>query len=189
MFAGRIRTMLLQRHNLTFLGAGSLPDGALIGKLHPADIGLLSEINPEVEPMLETSKLSAGHICYLAMVDGRPAHYSWVQSSGVHSVAGSGRKRQVLPGEFWIYACFTAASARGRRIYPATLRRILADYKNKGFHTAWIYVSDENTASQNGIARAGFQLDSQLHSLCIRSTTIPLPEMLFLGRTISSARN
>ena len=83
--------------------------------------------------------------------------------------------RRVRTGNFWIHACFTADWARGRHIYPTVLRRILHNYRERGFRTAWIYVVDSNLASRKGIAYAGFELVSHLRSLSIGSLVIPFP--------------
>jgi hypothetical protein len=175
LFARRIRTTLLLGHGLRPSDETPVAEGVVIETLNPADVDLLPEVNPGIELALEKSKLACGRTCYVARLDGRLAHYSWVQSSGVHSIDGTGRTRPVLPGELWIHACYTAAWARGKRVYPMTLSRILADYKARGFHRAWIYVVESNAASLKGVMRAGFQIFSRLRSLSIRNVTIPLP--------------
>jgi hypothetical protein len=101
-------------------------------------------------------RLLRGDRCYTVRVDGRLAHYSWVQASGWHPITEAGISVPVESGELWIYHCMTAAWARGKGIYPATLTRIAGDYFEAGCHTAWIYTTRENRASQKGILRAGF---------------------------------
>ena len=113
--------------------------------------------------------------CYVARLGNMLVHYSWVQDSGLHDLKGTGRSRRVLDGELWILACYTAVWARGRRIYPTVLQRILHDYEARGFRTAWIYTQDSNKSSQSGIRYAGFALDSRLRALSFRSDAIPLP--------------
>lgn len=174
LFARRVRVMLLLRHHLPSSGETPVAGNVVVEILNPAEVSLLAEINPGIELALEASKLAAGHTCYVARL-GRLAHYNWVQDSGVHLIEGTGRKRQILPGEFWLYAGYTAAWARGRRVYPTTLTRILADYEARGFRCAWACVEESNEASFRGIRRAGFEVVSRLRSLSIRTTAIPLP--------------
>ena len=174
LFARRIGTTLLLRHDLQAIGTAFADGNFVIEVLDQADADLLSQVNPDIDRALEIAKFAAGLTCYVARADGRLAHYSWVQDSGRHLIGGAGRKRRVREGDLWIHACFTAAWARGRHLYPAVLGRILQDYKARGFRTAWIYVLDSNLASQQGIRRAGFELVSRLRSLSVRGWNIPL---------------
>jgi hypothetical protein len=116
----------------------------------------LREIGP-FEISLAAPRFARGDLCYGGYIDGRLAHYSWVQRSGLHRIHEAGLSETVAPGEFWIYHCRTAEWARGRGIYPATLARIVGDLFDSGDKAAWIYTTRENISSQKGIARAGFQ--------------------------------
>jgi RimJ/RimL family protein N-acetyltransferase len=114
-------------------------------------------------------RLHRGDRCYTVCIDGRLAHYSWVQLSGAHPITEAGVAVPVGNGEFWIYHCTTVDWARGRGIYPATLERIVNDHFEAGYHTAWIYTSRENIPSQKGILRAGFAQVATLGSLRVGS--------------------
>ena len=114
-------------------------------------------------------RFGRGDVCYTASVDGRLAHYSWVQRSGVHPIIEAGISATVQPREFWIYHCMTAAWARGQKLYPATLHRIMQEHFGNGYERAWIYTIRENIASQNGIVRAGFEKVSELPALRVGS--------------------
>lgn len=132
------------------------------------EAGALSEIG-FFEPKDGVVRFQRGDVCYLASLDGRRAHYSWVQRSGLHPITEAGVSVPVGNGALWIYHCRTAEWARGRRIYPATLRRIVNDHFAKGYSTAWIYTSKENIASQKGILQAGFGLVATLRALRVGS--------------------
>jgi hypothetical protein len=103
------------------------------------------------------TRLERGDSCYTVTVDGRLAHVSWVQSSGVHWLRDAGFSVNVQSGHFWIYHCITTPWARGRGLYPQTLVHICRDFAARGAKTAWIYTSKGNIASQKGISRAGFR--------------------------------
>jgi RimJ/RimL family protein N-acetyltransferase len=103
--------------------------------------------------------------CYLAYLEGQLAHYSWVKSTGVQPVTEADIQVPVIPGEFWIYHCWTAEWARGRRIYPSVLMLIVRDYFSSNFTRAHIYTSRTNLASQRGIDNAGFRYTSSKWSL------------------------
>lgn len=98
-----------------------------------------------------------GDLCYLVYVDGALAHYSWVQFKGTMEIIGKTVTSDLKEGQFWVFDCCTAGWAKGRRIYPATISRIVSDYFAQGWSTALIATSERNLASQNGIRRAGFK--------------------------------
>jgi hypothetical protein len=107
--------------------------------------------------------------CYLAYLEGRLAHYSWVKTAGVQPVTEADIQVPVLPGEFWIYDCWTSEWARGRKLYPCMLVLILSKYFGDGLGSAHIYTTRTNLASQRGIARAGFRYTSSKWSLRVGS--------------------
>ena len=114
-------------------------------------------------------RLRRGDRCYTASIDGRVAHYSWVQRSASHPITEAGVSGPAGNGAFWIYHCVTADWAKGRGIYPATLERIVTDCFEEGDTTAWIYTSNRNVASQKGILRAGFSHVATLNSVRVGS--------------------
>jgi len=118
-------------------------------------------------------RLERGDRCYLARLDGRIAHHSWVQTSGVHPITEAGLEHPVAPHEFWIYHCHTADWARGHKLYPSALARILGEHFGSGFKTAWIYTQDFNAVSQHGIERSQFVRTSIMRS--VRAGRIYLP--------------
>jgi RimJ/RimL family protein N-acetyltransferase len=118
-------------------------------------------------------RFQRGDRCYTVSIDGRIAHYSWVQRSGSHPITEAGVRIPVEDRAFWIYHCQTAKWARGRGIYPATLEKIVHDCFAEGYCTAWIYTAKQNVASQKGIARAGFGLVTTLHALRMGTQFFP----------------
>ena len=132
--------------------------------LSPERVGRLLDVGPfDVSDGLK--RLQRGDRCYTVCVDGRLAHYSWVQRSGSHPITEAGASVPVGSGEFWIYNCRTVERARRKGIYSATLERIVNDHFEEGYCTGWIYTSQENIASQKGILRAGFGLVATLVAL------------------------
>lgn len=121
-------------------------------------------------------RLKRGDRCYVARVDGKAAHFSWVQTTGWHYVLSAGLWRNIGKGEVWIYHCHTAEWCRGQRIYPFVLTEILKDFRQEGiFLKAIIYTTQDNRASQRGILRAGFSLKRKHRALRVRGVHIPLP--------------
>jgi ribosomal protein S18 acetylase RimI-like enzyme len=62
-----------------------------------------------------------------------------------------------MPGEAYIWDCATAPSYRRLRLYTTLLIYIAEQLHAEGLCRVWIGVDVDNTASQNGIALAGFQ--------------------------------
>jgi hypothetical protein len=120
-------------------------------------------------------RAARGDKCYIAFADGRPAHYSWVQLRGLHVISDAGRPWPVPSGQFMIYHCGTAAWARGRGLYPATLLRIVEDQFLARREAGWIYTTRDNVASQRGIAKAGFREVRAFRSLQLGRVRLPLP--------------
>jgi hypothetical protein len=138
-----------------------------------AQVGQLRDLGPfDVNEGLQ--RLDRGDRCYTVSLDGRLAHYSWVQRSASHPITEAGLSVPVGAGEAWIYHCVTVDWARGRRIYPATLQRIVRDCFAEGDHTAWIYTSTQNIPSQKGILRAGFGLVATLDAVRMGSRYLPI---------------
>ncbi len=150
---------------LTAVGADPSASWELLA---PENVGTLSEIGP-FDAEDGPHRFRRGDVCYVAFLGGRLAHYSWVQRSGSHPVTEAGVSVPIGSGEFWIYHCRTADWARGKRIYPATLHRIVNGHFAEGYSTAWIYTSRENISSQKGILRAGFVLVATLRALRVGS--------------------
>lgn len=132
--------------------------------LSPEGVGKLPDIGP-FDVSIGLMRLHRGDRCYTVSDDDRLVHYSWVQRTGAHRITEAGVSVHVGSGEFWIYDCRTLERARGKGIYPTTLERIVNDHFQEGYHTAWIYTSRENLASQKGILRAGFGLVATLGAL------------------------
>ena len=130
-------------------------------------------------------RLRRGDRCYTVFIDGRLAHYSWVQRSSSHPITEAGVSVPVDNGAFWIYHCQTAEWARGRGLYPSTLERIVRDCFSDGDCTAWIYTAKKNIASQKGILRAGFGLVTTLHALRVGSQYFALDR----GRVLAALQS
>ena len=101
-------------------------------------------------------RIRRGDHCYLAYLNKKPVHFSWVQSQGIHYIKNIDLSVPVQPGSIVIFHCRTSESARGQNIYPLVLQQILGDYFQKAYQEAWIYTSANNVPSQKGIKKAGF---------------------------------
>lgn len=145
-----------------FVSGDPIPDvpvasGVTVHRVSPEGSATMLRHAPGKERKLWQERFRDGDLCYAVFLDSRLAHHSWVKRAGVQPVTEAARRYPVAPGEFWIYHCWTAVWARGKRIYPGVLARIIREHVDEGFTRARIYTTESNVASQHGIARAGFR--------------------------------
>ena len=127
----------------------------------PAD-ATLAEVN-RITVAEVFRRVRGGHRPYVARVDGHLAAYGWVATR--EASFGDGRVRFDVPAPYrylWDFA--TLPAWRGRGIYPRLLQAILREEAPEG-ERFWILHEWFNTASQRGIARAGFQAAATLYFL------------------------
>lgn len=148
-------------------------DGLSIRRVGEEDRERLCQVGPiEMDDLRE--RLARGDWGYLATLDGRPAGYCWIQFSGVHRVSQAGIDRAIPPGENMVYNGRTAEFARGQRVYPLILVRILEDLFSAGHMSAWGYVNSDNEASMRGLAKLGFTYYGEWKALHLSYWVIPL---------------
>lgn len=154
-------------------GSGAPTERAIsIRRIDGDERETLEAIEPGIWTATEARR-SRGDACYVATLEGRPAHFSWVQYRGTHSIDDAARVEPIVPGEIWIYHCVTRPEARRRGIYVSVLGAIVRDHSNGRYKRAWIYTTRSNRASQGGIARAGFEPVSLLRAVFLGPFGIP----------------
>lgn len=135
-------------------------DGRTFRRLLPEAAGaaLLAD-----EPWVKQAGLARGDLLYAVLdADGRLLHHSFVQ----HDAAALALLGEA-PSVPLIGRCATMPAARGRRLYPRTLRHILSDLAAAGHRRVAIYCDRDNEASIRGILHAGFAPVADLRSLVI----------------------
>jgi hypothetical protein len=154
--------------------SNAIPDlnpapGLEITLIQPDQMDRLKEVLPTLDMADVSQTRRQGSQCYGAAIGGKLVHYSWVQTTGQHSILDAGRRVEVSPDEFWIYDCRTSSSARGLGIYSYMLTFIARKHLQQGLRQGIIYTTVENTASQRGIEKAGFTKTESLRSLRLGS--------------------
>lgn len=153
----RIRARVVEQ---TFLYACSAAEpmpleDVRITPIAPEQIDDIGSVGP-YERADVRARLVRGDTCYGAWHRGELAHFSWVQTRGVHQIAPAGITVAVEPATFWIYNCRTHAAHRGAGLYTGAITQIAHDAFAAGATTGWIYTTASNVASQRGIVKAGF---------------------------------
>ncbi len=101
-------------------------------------------------------RFTAGKHCYAAWMGDEIVTYGWV-SFNEEMVGELNLRLRLIPGEAYIWDCATLPAYRNLHLYSALLSYILHDLEeNQPVCRAWIGANLDNTASQRGIARAGF---------------------------------
>jgi GNAT superfamily N-acetyltransferase len=108
-------------------------------------------------------RLTRTTACFLAELDGRIVHASWVTTSGawtrelqLYVVPPRGESPLNAGGEAYVYESFTRPEARGRGAYPQVLRHISIWAAAAGLTRVWVAVESNNAASLKAISKAGF---------------------------------
>jgi GNAT superfamily N-acetyltransferase len=125
-------------------------------QLGPASSEWLASIMgaPSVEEVRR--RFRSGGRCYTAWVDGHLASYGWV-SFDEEYVGEFNLRVRLLPGEAYVWDCFTLPAYRRHGLYSALLAHVLCNLEAGPVCRAWIGADADNVASQRGIARAGFR--------------------------------
>ncbi len=146
---------------------------AVIRSIQQGEEALVQEVWPVKDSDIK-ARLNRGDLCYIGLLKGKVAHFSWVQREGTHVVTEAGRRFRILNGDIWIYHCRTADFAKGFGLYPSTLAAIAAEHFSNGSRRIWIYTSSGNIASQRGVTKAGFRYAGTLKALRLGRLYVPL---------------
>ncbi len=124
-------------------------------RLGPEYAGLLAETQDGSSSEEILRRFQTGRRCYSAWVQEKLCAYGWV-SFDEEMVGELDLRIRLLPGEAYIWDCFTLPTYRQQHLYSAVLIHILGELRADGFRRAWIGADLDNLPSQHGIARAGF---------------------------------
>lgn len=150
------RTLLYRRTKPEGWSARPADYQGLEWRLLSADqMGCLRE-SEGLDVELGMERLRRGDTCHSIWLNGRLAHTGWSQVSGSHLISDACLSVPVAGGEFWIYNGWTGEWARRKGIYNAAIEHMVTEHFRAGYHTAWVYTSQENVISQKGIVRNGF---------------------------------
>lgn len=122
----------------------------------------LRQFIPKIRPMNEqkyaqfSKRFNRGDRCFVAFSEGVPCHFSWVRMLGVMAISSANKSFSLDTNQSWIFDCRTNESYRGLSIYPQVISRISNDLLENGMTSVMIDATKDNSASVNGILKAGF---------------------------------
>lgn len=135
--------------------ASTLPD-VTFTEVTPDQTVLLARAMDASDPQVVRMRLAAGRRCFAAHLAGAIVAYGWV-SLGSEQIGELERTMRMPPGEAYIWDCATLPAFRGRGLYTALLRHIVAALRGEGLRRLWIGASLDNTPSIRGFRAAGFR--------------------------------
>jgi len=94
--------------------------------------------------------------CYIGVLDKEIAHLAWIyypHEAKRHPTPF----RRLRPDEVAIANCVTLPAFRGRGVYPAVLRQLLAQLQSEGYRHCFMYIDAGNDPSQRGVMKMGFK--------------------------------
>lgn len=128
---------------------------------------LPEELRRSVHADVYAQRLAAGHVALLLMHDGSLMHMSWI-ARFVLRVDELGCTLRLPEEEVCIYDVVTAATWRGRGVYPAVLTW-MRRHAHPWFAAKriWIYCEAENLPSRSGIGKAGYEPSGRRHAIVL----------------------
>lgn len=168
---GRVRELASSSEKLLFLSRspqhdepGERVDGGLLVRRAEASDAICYARDIATDSVSTfRRRLTATTTCFVAELDGRLVHASWVTTSGawtrelqLYVVPPRGESHTNSGGEAYVYESFTRPEARGRGAYPRVLRYISLWAAVSGLTRVWVAVEGANAASLKAITKAGF---------------------------------
>ncbi len=124
------------------------------------------------------NRLGAGRRCFAAWVHRQLAAYGWV-SFDEEYLGELNLRIRLLPGEAYIWDCFTFPAFRGNHLYTSLLDRMVRELRSDPLCRLWIGADITNAASQRGIARAGFRAVADMRV----ARVLAVPQVWVQGRS------
>lgn len=115
------------------------------------------------------ARFALGHRLYLGVIGGQPVAYGWL-ATGSSSFGEPTVHFTTPPGQGYLFDFVTLPTWRGRGCYPALLRAMIAAEPAIG--DFWIIHHIANSASQRGIAHAGFQIACSVYRMAAGSLAL-----------------
>jgi hypothetical protein len=99
-------------------------------------------------------RFSRGERCFVVLENGKIISFFWAQFH-IRDIDELHLQFNLSPNQAWMYNAITVKAARGRGLYPNIIRYMARTLLNSGIDEAFVDVSPKNTASLNGLRKAG----------------------------------
>ena len=129
---------------------------ATFSRIRQGEAGMLAQAMGLNDPAEVLRRFNAGRRCYAALIAGALAAYGWV-SFDEEQIGEMGLRVRLSVGEAYVWDCATVPAYRRERLYTALLAHIADELRAEDLCRIWIGADQDNVASQNGMALAGFR--------------------------------
>jgi ribosomal protein S18 acetylase RimI-like enzyme len=125
-----------------------------IKELTAADIDKMLEVMYVSRTGLQ-KRFSRGERCFAVLDNGKIISFFWAQFC-IRNIRELHLQFNLRPNQAWMYNAITVKTARGRGLYPNIIRYMARVLQDSGIDEAFVDVKPNNTASVNGLKKAGY---------------------------------
>lgn len=116
-------------------------------KLERGDFAEYLQFRTDLNESEIDERLQRGHECHAIIIDGEVAQSSWVAAGNSAEVAYLGCEIELGAEDIYVYEFVVHPSHRGRKLFPAALSRLVAEYRGRGFkRIIWGYLPENARA-------------------------------------------
>jgi len=101
------------------------------------------------------ARLGLGHMAVFAFHRDTAVFTMWVNPRHVNTHGGI--KRRLAPDQWFIYKAFTSPEHRGKHLYQAGMRFVLAEMARRGMRELIGYAHVQKAVSRKGLSRLDFE--------------------------------
>ena len=109
------------------------------------------------------ARLALGHTAVFGFHGDTAVFTMWVNPRHVNTHRGI--KRRLAADQWFIYKAFTSPEHRGKKLYQAGMRFVLAEMARRGMRELIGYAHVEKTVSRKGLSRLDFDSKGRYHVL------------------------
>lgn len=140
------------------------PEGYRFAWATPEDIAGCDTYHTELDEAERAAgvrRLEFGHRAVVAFSGEQVVFSMWVNPRNLNTPGEL--KRRLAPDQEFIYKAFTSPDHRGRKLYQAGMRFVLADMAARGLTELIGYAHVKKTVSRAGLDRLGFYSKGRYH--------------------------
>ena len=120
------------------------------------DLGEFKGIVSESKLKLFKERFEKGRICFIALDGERAVSFAWISSENEYE-SNCRVEVKLNEGEGYLFDYYVSDEYRQGGIYTSLLAKTLEYLQNRGYQTAWAFVSSNNIPVRKAWRRIGFE--------------------------------
>jgi len=136
---------------------------AIFNELSINDLPRLEKVMYQSRKAIE-KRFKKGDRCFVAEIDSRIAHYTWL-CFGEEYLPSIEKRVRVKENEAYIYNVYTVPSFRREGLFSFVLGQVLKQLQDSGYKKLWVSVLSNNLSSQNAFEKMGFEKETEIEYL------------------------